>query len=83
MLVYVCLCRPEMVKGFSPNNSLNRQLSFKVEVLNHMGWYLGHKVFFGSPTPSPQFFFAFLRIFQKEIVFVREKNKVSFYKVYA
>ena len=24
------------------NNSLNRQLSLRVEVLNHMGWYLGH-----------------------------------------
>ena len=40
---------------FPPKNSLNtmnRQLSFRVEVLNHMGWYLGHKGLLQPPPPS-------------------------------
>ena len=38
MLVLFCF-----VLFFLPNNSLKRQLSFRVEVLNHIRWYLGHK----------------------------------------
>ena len=45
---------------FISNNCLNRQLSFKLEVLNHMGWYLGHKVLnIAPPSPLPQLFFTF------------------------
>ena len=42
--MYVCVAENgEMLFFFPffPNNSLNR-----VEVLNYMGWYLGHKVLF-------------------------------------
>ena len=44
--MYVCVTENGEMLGFFPffpNNSLNRQLSFRVDVLNHMGWYLGHK----------------------------------------
>ena len=32
-----------MMKCFFPNNTFNRQVSFTVQVLDHMVWYLNHK----------------------------------------
>ena len=43
--MYLCVSEIADMLGFFPffpNNSLNRHLPFRVEVLNHMGWYLGH-----------------------------------------
>ena len=39
--MYVYAGNGEML-GFFPNNSLKRQVSFTVEVLEHMGRYLNH-----------------------------------------
>ena len=58
MLVLCMYVQPEMVKcqfffRFFPQQQFDRQFSFRVEVLNHMGWYLGHKGLL-APTPPSQ-----------------------------
>ena len=66
--MYVCAAENgEMLVFFPfvPNNSSNRQLSFRIEVLNHMGWYLGHKGLLYLSWDNVLFIiFAFLHIFQ-------------------
>ena len=80
--MYVCVAENGEMLVFSPffpNNSLNRQLSFRVEVLNHMGRYLGHKGLLIKP-PLPDFFClcAFFKIVYVSLV---ENNKsISFYE---
>ena len=77
--MYVCVARNgEMLVFFPffPNNSLNRQLSFRVEVLKHLAWYLGHK---GMLC----FFLRFCAFFKKIHISLEEKRKnVSFIRVY-
>ena len=49
--MYVCVaenCEMLVFFPFFPNNSSNRQLSFRVKVLNHVGWYLDHKGLLGT-----------------------------------
>ena len=46
MLVQVCMCvrkKSSFVLLLPPNNTLNRQVSFTVGVLDHRGQYLDHK----------------------------------------
>ena len=77
--MYVCVaenCKMLVFFPFFPNNSLNRQLSFRVEVLNHMGWYLGHKGLLLHPHPPSQLFLAFLRIFKIIHVRLGKKGKM-------
>ena len=85
--MYVCVaenCEMLVFFPFFPNNSSNRQLSFRVKVLNHMGWYLGHKGLLCLSWDNVLFFiFAFLRIFKIFHIQLEEKRKnVSFYTVY-
>ena len=78
--------QPKMVKcqfffRFFPQQQFNRQFSFRVEVLNPMGWYLGHKGLLAPPPPSQcahvACFCTFFKIFHVRLG--KKTKTVSFY----
>ena len=74
---YVCVAENGEMLVFFPffsNNSLNRQLSFRVEVLNHMGWYLGLGAVIALPPPLPVFFFCIFAHFLNFLCVLGEIN---------
>ena len=95
MLVLCMYVQPKIVKcqflfPFFPNNSSNRQLSFRVKVLNHMGLYLVHKGMLmlylkhSNMRPCTFFYCCVFAYFSKFPMYTwRKKRKnVSFTRVY-
>ena len=82
--MYVCVAENgEMLVFFRffPQQQFNRQFSFRVEVLNPMGWYLGHKGLLAPPPPSQcahvACFCTFFKIFHVRLG--KKTKTVSFY----